>query len=78
MTARKNIFVIIGSASKNSANEKIIDYMVNLTLDFFSMTVFKDLKALPPFDPEQPPLDQFVHSYKRLVTQAMSNLTMTI
>jgi len=52
--------------------------MVNLTLDFFSMTVFKDLKALPPFDPEQPPLDQFVHSYKRLVTQAMSNLTMTI
>lgn len=52
MTAKKNIFVIIGSASNNSANEKLIDYIVNLTTDFFSLSVFKDLKTLPHFDPE--------------------------
>lgn len=52
MTPKKNIFAIIGSASKNSANEKLIDYMVSITTDFFSMTVFKALKTLPHFDPE--------------------------
>lgn len=52
MADRKNIFVIIGSAGKNSANEKLIDYISNLTSDFFSLTVFKDLKTLPHFDPE--------------------------
>lgn len=59
MTHKKNIFVIIGSASKNSANEKLIDYIFNLTTDFFSLTVFTDLKGLSHFDPElsidQPP-----------------------
>lgn len=52
MTQKKNIFVIIGSASKNSANEKLMNYMVSITTDFFKMTVFKDLKTLPHFDPE--------------------------
>ena len=52
MTARKNIFVIIGSASKNSANEKLIDYIAGLTVDYFNLTVLKDLKTLPHFDPE--------------------------
>ena len=52
MTAKKNIFVLIGSASKNSANERLMNYMVNLTTDFFSMVVFKELKILPHFDPE--------------------------
>ncbi|MDP2386345.1 MAG: NAD(P)H-dependent oxidoreductase [Bacteroidota bacterium] len=52
MTNKKNIFVIIGSASENSANEKLIDYILKLTSEVFSFTVFKDLKTLPHFDPE--------------------------
>ncbi|REH00921.1 NADPH-dependent FMN reductase [Flavobacterium aquicola] len=52
MSSKKNIFVIIGSASKNSANEKIIDLFINQTNDYFSFNVFKELKTLPHFDPE--------------------------
>lgn len=52
MTIKKNIFVIIGSASKNSANEKLIDHLEELAKDYFNFTVFKDLKILPHFDPE--------------------------
>ena len=52
MTDKKNIFVIIGSASNNSANEKLIDYLAGLTADYFNLTIFKDLKTLPHFDPE--------------------------
>lgn len=52
MTEKKNIFVILGSASKNSANEKLIDIFENLTKEYFNLIVFKDLKTLPHFDPE--------------------------
>lgn len=52
MTQKKKIFVIIGSASKNSANEKLIDNFTKLTNHIFSFTVLKDLKTLPHFDPE--------------------------
>jgi NAD(P)H-dependent FMN reductase len=52
MNAKKNIFVIIGSAGKNSANEKLIDNLEILAKDFFDFTVFKDLKTLPHFDPQ--------------------------
>ena len=52
MKEKKNIFVIIGSAGKNSANEKLVDNFANLTKDFFSLTIFNDLKTLPHFDPE--------------------------
>jgi len=44
--------VIIGSASQNSANEKLVDNFANLTKDEFNLTIFKDLKLLPHFDPE--------------------------
>lgn len=50
--SKKNIFVIIGSASKNSANEKLIAVFESLTKAEFSLTIFKDLKTLPHFDPE--------------------------
>lgn len=49
---RKNIFVINGSASENSSNQKLIDEFADLTKDFFSVTVVSDLKTLPHFDPE--------------------------
>lgn len=52
MKDKKNIFILIGSASRNSVNEKLIAIFINLTNDVFSFTVFKDLKSLPHFDPE--------------------------
>lgn len=48
----KKIFAINGSASKNSSNQKLIDNFADLTKDFFSITIFNDLKTLPHFDPE--------------------------
>ncbi|HSC52097.1 MAG TPA: NADPH-dependent FMN reductase [Phnomibacter sp.] len=51
-TPKKNVFVIIGSASRNSANKKLIDNFADLTKDDFSLTTYDDLKNLPHFDPE--------------------------
>jgi chromate reductase, NAD(P)H dehydrogenase (quinone) len=52
VNSKKNIVVIIGSASKNSANQKLIEKFAELTRTDFSLTVFDDLKTLPHFDPE--------------------------
>jgi len=48
---RKKIFAIIGSASENSANEKLISFLKTNHLDF-DFTIFTGLKKLPHFDPE--------------------------
>lgn len=48
----KEIFVINGSASNNSSNQKLVDNFANLTKDFFRVTVCNDLKTFPHFDPE--------------------------
>lgn len=48
----KQIFIINGSASENSSNQKLIDNFAELTKDYFNSTVFNDLKKLPHFDPE--------------------------
>ena len=45
------IFVINGSASLNSANGKLIDNFGALTQEFFTLTIFNELKTLPHFDP---------------------------
>ena len=52
MRDKKNIFVINGSASKNSSNHKLIDNFAVLTKDSFNLTIFNELKTLPHFDPE--------------------------
>ncbi|WP_348797126.1 NADPH-dependent FMN reductase [Flavobacterium adhaerens] len=52
MITKKTIFIIIGSASANSVNEKIIHHLVNTTTTYWETIVFKDLKSLPHFDPE--------------------------
>jgi len=52
MEDKKNIFVIIGSASRNSSNEKLVYNIADLTKDCFRLEVFNDLKTLPHFDPE--------------------------
>ena len=52
MNDKKDIFVIIGSASNQSANQKLVDYIANLTKDTFNLTIFTELKTLPHFDPD--------------------------
>jgi chromate reductase len=49
---RKNIFIINGSASENSANQKLIVNFTHLTKDHFKVEIFNDLKTLPHFDSE--------------------------
>lgn len=48
----KKIFVINGSASDDSSNQRLIENFAGWTKDFFSLTVFNELKTLPHFDPE--------------------------
>lgn len=47
----KKIFVINGSASQNSSNQKLIDNFAALTKNFYKLTILNDLKILPHFDP---------------------------
>jgi NAD(P)H-dependent FMN reductase len=51
LSDRKNIFAIVGSASDNSANEKLVRHIAGLIKDTFDVTVFTGLKSLPHFDP---------------------------
>lgn len=48
----KKIFVINGSASSNSSNQRLIDNVALRTKDFFTFKICRDLKKLPHFDPE--------------------------
>ena len=52
MTNKKNILAIIGSASINSSNLKLVEKIASLTSKEFNLTIFNDLKTLPHFDPE--------------------------
>jgi NAD(P)H-dependent FMN reductase len=51
MNAKKNVLVIVGSASKNSANQNLVDRFIELSEDAFDLSMYNDLKILPPFDP---------------------------
>lgn len=53
MTTKKNIFAIIGSASKNSSNLKLVSRIRKLTEEDFDMIIFEGLSGLPPFNPER-------------------------
>ena len=72
MIEKKNIFVIIGSASSNSANQKLVDYIEHVTKDELRLTVFSDLKILPHFDPElsinNPP--QIINEFRNAIEKA--------
>lgn len=48
----KRILAINGSASANSANQRLIENIATSTRDFFLLTVFDGLKMLPHFDPQ--------------------------
>jgi chromate reductase, NAD(P)H dehydrogenase (quinone) len=52
MVQKNNVFVINGSASRNSANQRLIDYIGSLTSNDLKLTIYNDLKKLPHFDPE--------------------------
>lgn len=52
MESKKNIFVIVGSASKDSANQKLVSYLVGIAHNHFKFTIFNGLKLLPHFDPD--------------------------
>ncbi|MEI5986269.1 NADPH-dependent FMN reductase [Sphingobacterium sp. PU5-4] len=49
----RNIFVINGSASENSSNQKIINNIIQLNKESFKYIIYNDLKYLPHFDPER-------------------------
>ena len=50
---KKEIFAIVGSASRNSSNERLLEYLAGMMRDDCNVTILRDLKVLPPFDPEQ-------------------------
>jgi len=53
MRKKKNILAIVGSASANSTNHRLVAKIENLTKNEFCVTIVGDLKILPHFDPEQ-------------------------
>ena len=52
MNPRKQIFAIVGSASKKSANEHLIEFIAQQLRNEFDVFIFNELKLLPHFDPE--------------------------
>ena len=52
MKEKKNILAIIGSASSNSSNLKIVEHIAGIASDDFQVTIFNSLKSLSHFDPE--------------------------
>jgi chromate reductase, NAD(P)H dehydrogenase (quinone) len=47
---KKNILIIIGSASQNSSNQKVVDYITAQYNQTYNFTIISDLKILPHFD----------------------------
>lgn len=52
MKTKKNIFAIIGSASKNSSNLKLVQKIAGLAGNDLDIDIFDRLSSLPHFDPE--------------------------
>jgi chromate reductase len=52
MGPKKNIFAIIGSAGKSSANLRLVEKIAELSQDEFEVTIFDKLSELPHFNPE--------------------------
>lgn len=68
----KTILAIIGSASENSTNQRLVEFLAAQTKSEFHWFIFNELKSLPHFDPElsvtNPP--QKVHDLRKLLEQA--------
>jgi NAD(P)H-dependent FMN reductase len=48
----KTILAIIGSASQNSSNQKLVEYLASLAGNQLTFKLYTGLKSLPHFDPE--------------------------
>lgn len=72
MTNKKNIVAIIGSASENSSNEKLIDFIKHQTQNELEIFIYNNLKQLSHFDPESssnnPP--QEIIDFRNLIENA--------
>ena len=77
--SRKNIFAIIGSASRHSSNLKIVRYLEAATQAHFNWTVFDDLRELPHFDPERTDSDvpAVIENFRTAIRQADAVLICT-
>lgn len=68
----KTIFAIIGSASENSTNQRLVEFLADSTKDQFNWIIFSKLKSLPHFDPElsvnNPP--QEIIAFRKQIEQA--------
>ena len=49
----KNVFAIVGSASANSSNLQLVNYIASLTKAVFHLRVYDALQQLPHFNPAQ-------------------------
>ncbi len=48
----KTIFAIIGSASENSTNQRLVEFLADSTKSELNWIIFNELKSLSHFDPE--------------------------
>lgn len=48
----KTILAIIGSASENSSNERLVEFLIASSKGRLNWIIFNELKSLPHFDPE--------------------------
>lgn len=69
---KRKILAIIGSASPNSTNLKLVELIKTLTNEHFDLTIYNDLKNLPHFDPQlssdHPPLQ--IIEFRKSIEQA--------
>lgn len=68
----KTIFAIIGSASANSTNQRLIEFLAKSTENEFNWIIFNQLKELPHFNPElsvnNPPAE--IIDFRKKIEQA--------
>jgi len=69
---KKNILAIVGSASKNSSNLKLVQKISVLTQDDFDITIFERLSSLPHFDPDLSVGDtpQIILDFRQLIEKS--------
>jgi chromate reductase, NAD(P)H dehydrogenase (quinone) len=68
----KTILAIIGSASENSTNQRLVEFLAAQTKNELEWIIFNELKSLPHFDPElsvtNPPEE--VIAFRKQIAQA--------
>lgn len=53
MAKKKSIFIIVGSANRNSANQRLVYKIAAEIGERFNLVIYEDLKKLPHFEPER-------------------------